>query len=153
MARGCCTARASNDHSTQAGRRLAVRAAFALHLYTQPRTPFCRCAAFLLKGKQEIVPLSLAPTRAGERAGMVAKTLGSIETLSREISCHHGLATFQSEISPLRFAAVEMTVAVSSRAEEHIGMGGKNLNFLNPMNPGHREDHQNTTGNSGPSVA
>ena len=27
---------------TQAGRRLAVRAAFALHLYTQPSTPFCR---------------------------------------------------------------------------------------------------------------
>ena len=23
----------------------------------------------------------------------------------------------------------------------------------NPLNPGHREDHQNTTGNSGPSVA
>ena len=58
---GCCTARASNDHSIQAGRRLAVRAAFALHLYTQPRTPFCRCAAFPLKGKQEIVPLNLAP--------------------------------------------------------------------------------------------
>ena len=35
--------------------------------------------------------------------------MGSIETLSREISCHHGLATFRSEISPLRFAAVEMT--------------------------------------------
>ena len=46
----------------QAGRRLAVRAAFALHLYTQPRTPFCRCAAFPLKGKQEIVPLNLVPT-------------------------------------------------------------------------------------------
>ena len=44
----------------QAGRRLAVRAAFAYHLYTQPRTPFCRCAAFPLKGKQEIVPLPLA---------------------------------------------------------------------------------------------
>ena len=34
---------------------------------------------------------------------MVAKTLGSIETLSREISCHYGRATFRREISPLRF--------------------------------------------------
>ena len=31
-----------------------------------------------------------------------AKILGSNETQSREISCHHGLATFRSEISPLR---------------------------------------------------
>ena len=61
MARGCCTARASNDTPPQAGRRLAVRAAFALLLYTRPRTPFCRCAAFPLKGKQEIVPLTPAP--------------------------------------------------------------------------------------------
>ena len=38
-----------------------------------------------------------------------AKILGSNETQSREISCHHGLATFRSEISPLRFASVEMT--------------------------------------------
>ena len=51
------------------------------------------------------------------------------------------LATFRSEISPLRFAAVEMTVAVPSRAEEHIGMGGKNLNLLNPMNPGRGAAH------------
>ena len=64
-----------------------------------------------------------------------------IETLSREISCHQGLATFRREISPLRFAVVEMTVAVSSRAEEHIGMGGKNLNLLNPLNPGRGADH------------
>ena len=42
---------------------------------------------------------------------MVVKTLGSIETLSREIFCHPGLATFRSEISPLRFATVEMTGA------------------------------------------
>ena len=42
---------------------------------------------------------------------MVAKTLGSNETQSREISCHHGLAAFRSEISPLRFASVEMTGA------------------------------------------
>ena len=41
-----------------------------------------------------------------------AKTLGSHETQSREISCHHGLATFRSEISPLRFAFVEMTGSV-----------------------------------------
>jgi len=34
-----------------------------------------------------------------------------------------------------------MTVAVSSRAEEHIGMGGKNLNLLNPMNPGRGAAH------------
>ena len=77
-------------------------------------------------------------SRAEERAGMVAKILGSIETLSREISCHPGACTIESEISPLRFAAVEMTVAVSSRAEGHIGMGGKNLNLLNPLNPGRR---------------
>ena len=38
-----------------------------------------------------------------------AKILGSNETQSREISCHHGLATFRSEISPLRNAFVEMT--------------------------------------------
>ena len=38
---------------------------------------------------------------SGEPAGMVAKILGSNETQSREISCHHGLATFRSEISPL----------------------------------------------------
>ena len=31
------------------------------------------------------------------------KTLDSNETQSREISCHHGLATFRSEISPLRY--------------------------------------------------
>ena len=34
-----------------------------------------------------------------------------------------GRATFRREISPLRFAAVEMTVVVSSRAEERVGMG------------------------------
>ena len=39
----------------------------------------------------------------------VLRTLGFIETQGREISCHYGLVTFQSEISPLRFAAVEMT--------------------------------------------
>ena len=32
-------------------------------------------------------------------------------------------ATLRSEISPLRFATVEMTGAVSSRAEERVGMG------------------------------
>ena len=72
---------------------------------------------------------------------MGTKTLDSIETQSREISCHHGLATFRREISPLRFASVEMTVAVSSRAEGHIGMGGKNLNLLNPLNPGRGAAH------------
>ena len=40
---------------------------------------------------------------------MVAKILGSNETLSREISCHPGRATFRREISLLRFAFVEMT--------------------------------------------
>ena len=40
---------------------------------------------------------------------MVVKTLGSIETQSREISCRHGRATFRREISLLRFAFVEMT--------------------------------------------
>ena len=34
-----------------------------------------------------------------------------------------------------------MTVVVSSRAEEHIGMGGKNLNLLNSMNPGRGAAH------------
>ena len=72
----------------------------------------------------------------------VVKTLGSNETQSREISCHHGLATFRSEISPLRFASVEMTgvwgsvwgnlslgmtvccpPTSSSRAGERAGMG------------------------------
>ena len=71
----------------------------------------------------------------------MARTLGSNETQNREISCHYGLATFRSEISLLRFASVEMTEAVSSRAEEHIGMGGKNLNLLNPMNPGRGAAH------------
>ena len=78
----------------------------------------------------------------------VAMALGSHEMQSREISCHYGLATFRSEISPLRFAAVEMTGAgqrfgqfvslrmtvccpptPSSRAEERVGMGGKDLGF------------------------
>ena len=45
----------------------------------------------------------------GDLPVWVAKILGSNETQSREISCHYGLATFQSEISPLHFAAVEMT--------------------------------------------
>ena len=53
--------------------------------------------------------LPASSSRAGECAGMMAKILGPIETLSREISCHHGLATFRSEISPLRFAFAEMT--------------------------------------------
>ena len=71
-----------------------------------------------------------------------AKIWGSNETQSREISCHHGLATFRSEISPLHFASVEMTgvwgivfcnlslvmtvccsQASSSRAGEPAGMG------------------------------
>ena len=108
-----------------------------------------------MTGVQGIVLVNLLPemtvcflpassSRAGKCAGMVAKILESIETLSREISCHHGLATFWSEISPLRSASVEMTGAVSSRAEEHIGMGGKNLNLLNllnPLNPGRRAAH------------
>jgi hypothetical protein len=51
------------------------------------------------------------------------------------------LVTFRREISLLRFASVEMMVAVSSRAEEHIGMGGKNLNLLNSMNPGRGAAH------------
>ena len=63
MARGCCTARASNDHSTQAGRRLAVRAAFALHLYTQPRTPFCRCPRSIEDG--EITKYRRTPSSGG----------------------------------------------------------------------------------------
>ena len=83
--------------------------------------PFAANAAFPLKGKQEDCAAALAPLktvrsqstaeppRAEERAGMVTRTLGSIETQSREISCHPGLATFRSEISPLRFATVEMT--------------------------------------------
>ena len=53
--------------------------------------------------------LPLSSSRAEEHAGMVVKTLGFNETLSREISCHHGLATFRREISPLRSASVEMT--------------------------------------------
>ena len=40
---------------------------------------------------------------------MGGKDLGSNETQSREISCHHGLATFRSEISSLRSAFVEVT--------------------------------------------
>ena len=43
-----------------------------------------------------------------------AKILDSNETQSREISCHHGFATFRSEISPLRFAALEMTMPAGS---------------------------------------
>ena len=45
----------------------------------------------------------------GNASVWVTRILGSNETQSREISCHHGLATFRSEISPLRFASVEMT--------------------------------------------
>ena len=47
----------------------------------------------------------------GDLPVWVAKTLDFIETQSREISCHPGLATFRSEISPLRSAFVEMTGA------------------------------------------
>ena len=53
-------------------------------------------------------------SRAEERTGMVVKTLDFIETQGREISCHHGLATFRGEISPLRFAALEMTMPAGS---------------------------------------
>ena len=44
----------------------------------------------------------------------VLRTLDFIETQGREISCHHGLATFRGEISPLRFAALEMTMPAGS---------------------------------------
>ena len=54
------------------------------------------------------LPAGIVISSGGTRRYGV-KTLGSNETQSREISCHHGLATFQSEISPLRFASVEMT--------------------------------------------
>ena len=43
---------------TKAGRLSAVRPALASHLFAPPPTPFCRCAAFPLKGKQEIPVLS-----------------------------------------------------------------------------------------------
>ena len=81
-------------------------------------------------------------SRAGELAGMVVKILGSIETLSREISCHHG-ACHTSELdfsTPLRFGRNDGG-GRASRAEEHIGMGGKNLNLLNPMNPSRGAAH------------
>ena len=136
MARGCCTARASND------------------------TP-SRQAAVWQSGHRfgQFVPLGMTvccpPTsssRAEERVGMVVKTLGSIETQSREISCHHGLATFRREISPLRnafvemtgwghrfgqFVSLEMTVCCpptsSSRAEERAGMVAKTLGAIETL--------------------
>ncbi len=55
---------------------MAVRAAFALHLYTQPRTPFCRCAAFLhgkachwIRGslRSPMNPVPLPPSRGNKR--------------------------------------------------------------------------------------
>ena len=73
VARGCCTARASND--TPPGRPPTVRAAFALHLYTQPCTPFCRCAAFLhgkachwIRGslRSPMNPVPLPPSRGNK---------------------------------------------------------------------------------------
>ena len=41
-------------------------------------------------GNDCMLPAGIVISSGGERAGMVVKTLGSIETLSREISCHHG---------------------------------------------------------------
>ena len=75
--------------------------------------PYKSSSFATLKGKQEIVPLNLAPPRAEKCGGMGAKTSGYNEIQSREISCHHGIATLRSEISPLRSAAVEMTEARS----------------------------------------
>ncbi len=40
---------------------------------------------------------------------MGVKALDTIETLSREIFCHQGASSLRREISPLRFASVEMT--------------------------------------------
>ena len=53
-------------------------------------------------------------SRTEKRGGMGAKTSGYNETQSREISCHHGIATFRSEISPLRSAVLEMTMPAGS---------------------------------------
>ena len=82
---------------------------------TQSREISCHHGLATFRG--EISPLCFAFVEMTGRYHLerrnapvwVARTLGSHETQSREISCHHGLATFRSEISPLRFAAVEMT--------------------------------------------
>ena len=43
-------------------------------------------------------------------------------------------------LAPLKTVRSQST-AEPPRAEEHIGMGGKNLNLLNPMNPGRGAAH------------
>ncbi len=63
-------------------------------------------ASFSVNGSQ--LPADIIISSGGTRR-YGAKIWDSNETQSREISCHHGLATFRSEISPLRFASVEMT--------------------------------------------
>ena len=55
----------------------------------------------LSPGNDCMLPAGIVISSGGTRR-YGAKILGSNETQSREISCHHGLATFQSEISPLR---------------------------------------------------
>ena len=103
----------------QAGRRLAFRAAFALHLYTQPRTPFCRCAAFPLKGKQGIVPLTLAPPLGGEGhkvARGCCTARASNDTPSRQA------AVWRSEQRLGQFVPLQMTVCCPQASSSRAGL-------------------------------
>ena len=83
--------------------------------------PFAANAAFPLKGKQEDCAAALAPLktvrsqstaeppRAEERAGMGQRFWALMKRRAERSPATLGRATFRSEISPLRFAAVEMT--------------------------------------------
>ena len=83
--------------------------------------PFAANAAFPLKGKQEDCAAALAPLktvrsqstaeppRAEERAGMGQRFWALMKRRAERSPATLGRATFRSEISPLRFAFVEMT--------------------------------------------
>ena len=58
----------------------------------------------------------------------------------RFISTRSLVHPFAAALAPLKTVRSQST-AEPPRAEEHIGMGGKNLNLLNPMNPGRGAAH------------
>ena len=69
-------------------------------------------ASFSVNDSQ--LPAGIVISSGGNLPVWVLRTLDFIETQGREISCHHWLATFRGEISPLRFAALEMTMPAGS---------------------------------------
>ena len=141
MARGCCTARASNDTPS---RRAAVwRSGQRLHFISTRSLvhPFAAVRHFPSRGNKRWSRWTLRPLEGETRRYGWQGLWALMKRRAERSPATMELVTLWSEISPLRSAVVEMTEAVSSRAEEHIGMGGKNLNLLNPMNPGRGAAH------------